>query len=87
MALSYDEEQTLVTNTIAEVTAEFGDEFGLRAFPGKRFRLAPRLSHFYSEGHVQLVVQVHDPARVKPEWVDFGRDSVEELRRNIVKKS
>jgi hypothetical protein len=69
---SYQREQ----ERIAEAMREFSGEFGLRAFPGKRFRVADKLAHFVSEGYVQLVVEILNG----DQWQQFGRDRIEVLR-------
>lgn len=75
---------------VADAIASFPREFGLRAFPGKRFRIAHASSCFVSEGDVQIVVQVHDPihaqriGRGDEPWLDFGRNTPDHLRRELV---
>jgi hypothetical protein len=82
MAMTYTQEQQLVKAVIDEFTDEFGLEFGLRAFPGKKFRISADKS-FYSEfaGGVQIVVQAWLGDGM---WMDFGRDTAATLRKQIV---
>ena len=71
----YEQEQ----QAINEAIASFPQEFGLRAFPGKKFRLGHRLSHFVSEGEVQLVVQINNDGN----WQDFGRNTPDFIRMEM----
>lgn len=81
---TYEQEQQQITDAIAQLP----ETFGLRAFPGKRYRLAPRASHFVSEGEVQLVVQAEMTAdeqqkyHLQP-WADFGRNTLAHLLREL----
>lgn len=75
-----------VTNELIDgVVARVPAEFGLRAFPGRRFRVC-REKCFLSESveggpvRVQIVVQVRSGA----DWQDFGRDTIETLQREVV---
>ena len=54
---------------VAAVILRFPEEFGLRSFPGKRFRISDRSSYFSESLGVQLVVQV----KVGVLWSDFTR--------------
>lgn len=81
----YAAEQKLLDETIAS----FPSEFGLRGFPNKRFRLAGKFAHFWSEGEMQLVVQTQmTPDEQKKygllEWADFGRNTPEHVRKEMV---
>jgi hypothetical protein len=58
-------EKALVAAEVAKLPAEFG----LRAWPGKRFRIDPDRSYFSNVyDSVQLVVQV----KYKEAWLDFS---------------
>lgn len=79
---------------VRAAAAAFPATFGLRAFRGEVFRINARES-FYSEGEVQLVVDVlvtassprTTPARMgKPEgtWMNFGRNTPAHVRQEMV---
>ena len=83
MRMTYEQEQKMT----ADAVARFPARFGLRAFPGKTFRVSPG-SSFVSEGVVQIVVQTltTEEERKKyglAEWADFGRDAVETTLREV----
>lgn len=69
-----------------QVKSTFPAEFGLRAFPGKRFRLSDSASYFnggigeYTEQTLVLYVERHTGG---DDWRDFVKGSAEELRANI----
>lgn len=63
-----------------EILADtFPATFGLRAFPGKVFKIG-RQSSYISEGRVILYTQVQDGDR----WLDFAKGTASELRKEIV---
>jgi hypothetical protein len=66
-------EKALVAAEVAELPAEFG----LRAWPGKRFRIDPDRSYFFNG--VQLVVQV----KYKEGWLDFSVSPQKEIVKFI----
>jgi DNA repair protein RadC len=57
----------------------FPDEFGMREFPGKRFRINRRNSYISDSG-VTLYTETWNGDR----WVDFAKGSPEELHREVV---
>ena len=65
---------------LQKTIAKFPVFFRLRAFPGKRFRIAPPPASFVDNGKVWLVVQV-DRERI---WLDFSRVTEDELRQEFV---
>ena len=72
-----DEEKAL----IREAIARFPETFGLRAFPGQKFRISERASFFNTPQDLQLYVQCERGG----EWLDFGRDCEAKLRAEIVR--
>ncbi len=57
-------EKELVAAEVAKLPAEFG----LKSWPGKRFRVDPNRSYYsYSYNSVQLVVQI----KQQDDWLDF----------------
>jgi hypothetical protein len=81
--------------TVQAAVAEFPTEFGLKAFPSKRFRISPVGCYLNDDDVVQLVVQSLHHTRELPErerrghnpdgytWLDFSRCGVHELRQQI----
>lgn len=67
---------------IADQIQTFPTEFGLRAFPGDRFRISPRASYVNDAGIVQLYTQRLNTTLIT--WQDFAKGSPEELRRELV---
>jgi hypothetical protein len=65
---------------IARAIAEFPNEFGLRAFPGKRFRINHGNS-YYSNGVMLYTDVLGDDGK----WLAFAKGSPEELHREVVK--
>ena len=65
---------------IDEKISTFPETFALRAFAGKRFRIASHFACFMLEDSVQLVVQIEKQPGV---WQDFWRGDSEELRGEI----
>jgi hypothetical protein len=61
-----------------QVIRTFPTEFGLRAFPGRRFQIDTWSSFFSPHSGFQLVTQVWSEKQGR--WLDFSRGSVEELR-------
>ena len=65
----------------------FPAEFGLRAFPGERFRISPSLS-YVSDGVVLLYTEIKDAAYETNStrgWTAFCKGTVQELNNNIVR--
>jgi hypothetical protein len=86
--LTIDEER----EAVAAAVAEFPEEFGLRGYPGKIFRVSPTASYyspgwerdgFRSPAGVQVYTQVQDDDGGT--WRDFAKGTVEELRREITR--
>ncbi len=67
-----------VQEAIRDAIAEFPAEFGLRAFPGERFRIS-EAACFVSEGRVVLYTYVLRDGN----WLAFAKGSPAELRREI----
>ena len=74
--LSIQEEQKVV----ADAVAKFPEEFGLRAFPGKRFKIL-RQQSYVSEG----VVMLYTGIRTGDRWECFCKGTVEELQMEVTK--
>lgn len=72
--MSYREEK----EQIEKAVKEFPAEFGLRAFPGKKFRVCPGAS-YWSEGQPMLVVQVWRDEK----WLDFSKGTPYELANEV----
>ncbi len=72
-------ENEQLNTTLDQVVRTFPDEFGLRAFPGRRFRIDTWSSFSCPDNGFQLVTQIW--SRLQGGWLDFSRGSVEELRR------
>jgi len=64
---------------IREAAGEFRGEFGLRGFPGKRFRVSGQQSYVSSGGLLILAVQVASHGG----WEDFSKGTPGELRREV----
>lgn len=82
----YEDEQKMIEDAMKQFPAEFG----LRAFPNKRFRIAHKSSHFVLDGQVQLVVQTKMTPEEQekyslPEWSDFGRSDLAHTLHEVVK--
>jgi hypothetical protein len=87
MTTKYEKEQQEVKDAVAAFTAEYGDEFGLRAYPGKRFSVVEGASYLsHSEG-VLLYVYVLDDDKAAPDrsWMAFAKGTADELRREVVR--
>ena len=67
-------------HAITSVIARFPTQFGLRAFPGDRFRISRRSSFVDDSGHVKLYTQ----RLVNGEWLDFAKGTEAELRKQVV---
>lgn len=59
----------------------FPKTFGLRAFPGKVFRIAEDYCYESGDSGIQLVTEVQH----EDKWLHFSRSSVEQLRQEVVK--
>lgn len=74
--MTYDEEQQAIKDAIGR----FPPEFGLRSFPGDRFRISPSASFYSATNGVTLYTQV----RRGDLWRDFCKGTESELRREII---
>lgn len=74
--LSYEEEQQAIKDAIAR----FPEEFGLRAFPGDRFRISEGASYYSASNGVMLYTQ----RKVGKEWRDFCKGTECELRNELI---
>ena len=70
----YQEQQGLIDAAIAE----FPSEFGLRAFPGKRFYISRGASYWSDNGGPMLYTYT-------AEGLAFAKGTVEELKREVVR--
>ncbi len=66
---------------IATAAAEFPAEFGLRAFPGDRFKIVPRDCYMRSETEVMLYTHV----KRGDTWLAFAKGTPAELKAEMVK--
>lgn len=66
--------------TLTDVIASFPALFGLRAFPGLQFRIAPAPASFEDRGAFHLVLEVEREGK----WLQFGRELAGEVRRLMV---
>lgn len=69
---------------VEAAVAKFPAEFGLRNFPGQKFRVNDRASYFSGFGQfgeVQVVLQVF----ARGQWIDFTRDSERAVLGQVVK--
>lgn len=65
---------------ITAVIQSFPATFGLRAFPGKLFKIA--VDYCYHNGEsIQIVTEVESTGG---KWLHFSRSDADELRRNII---
>ncbi len=74
--LSYQEREAALKAAIAQFPAEFG----LRAFPGERFRIEPAACFYAERGPVLYVYR-----KVEGAWIAFSKGSAEELTNNLVR--
>lgn len=65
--------------TVHAAAAEFPATFGLKAFPGRVFRISTAASYCTIGGDVQLYTQ----ALSDDGWLDFAKASPAELRKQI----
>jgi len=71
----------MMQEAVEQAASQFPLVFGLRAFPGKRFKVGIAQSYI-SEGVVVLYTQVWNPERSI--WVDFAKGTVDELSKEVV---
>ncbi len=78
--MDYAKQRALLNEAIGRYE---GQEFGLRAFPGDRFRLAPRYCYTSdrdSEGHTRPIL-VYEVLQKDGSWAHFSKaDEVELLQ-------
>lgn len=67
---------------VAQAISTFPLEFGLRAFPGDRFRLSTASSYVNDSGVVTLYTERWNEQLQK--WQSFAKGSAAELRREMV---
>jgi hypothetical protein len=70
---------------VAAAIQQFPQEFGLRAFPGDRFRLSQSSSYVNDSGVVTLYTERWND-RLQT-WQSFAKGSAGELRRELVNKT
>ncbi len=58
---------------------EFPSEFGLRAFPGKRFSISLAASYVTDDGVIMLYTQV----KTGDDWLAFAKGTPQELREEL----
>lgn len=75
MSLTYTERQ----DAIKREAEKFPETFGLRGFPGERFRVSLAASHF-AFGGVVLYTQIKGD---DGKWRDFAKGTPAELRREV----
>ncbi|HKV44607.1 MAG TPA: hypothetical protein VJT32_08040 [bacterium] len=73
----------MITQLIADTIAQFPAEFGLRAFPGERFRIS-RMSSYASDWPVPGTIYLYTQRRVGDRWLDFAKATPAELRTQVV---
>ena len=69
--------------SIQAIIATFPETFGLRAFPGKVFKIVESQS-FISEGVMQLYTYVNVADRIPARWQAFSKGTPSELRAEVV---
>jgi len=78
---SYDEKQNAIYE---QVKSTFPKEFGLRAFPGKRFRISDSASYFKGVEATAEELVLYVERHTEDGWRDFVKGGAEELRRNVI---
>jgi hypothetical protein len=78
-----------MSDSIEAIIATFPETFGLKAFPGKVFRISASMEQggkSYASPHngPQLVTQVNATLFMPARWLDFSRDTPSELRTEVV---
>jgi hypothetical protein len=74
--MTFQEQQAAVDSAVAA----FPGTFGLRAFPGRVFRVSPRASYFSTLYGVMLYTEVQDE---RGQWSDFAKGTPSELSAQI----
>ena len=80
--MTYAEKLRADEKALAAAIATFPETFGLRAFPGRRFRLS-KMDSFVSENRVVLYTEILGVGDRHGEWLCFAKGSPEELRREV----
>lgn len=76
--VGYDESKKL----IADAAATFPETFGLRAYPGDKFRVSQPSSYVNDSRVVMLYTEILMP---DGKWSSFAKGTPQELRREVVK--
>lgn len=82
--LDYFEGLKEVKKQANEIKTEFGEVFGLRAFPGLEFTVSESAS-YYSDSEGVLLYSYSRKAGSDEKWLAFAKGTVANLRANIVK--
>lgn len=74
---------------IKRCIATFPSEFGLRAFPGKRFRISERSSYFSDHEGILLYTEIFSAkgGMFTPDadgWLSFAKEAPSVLRQEVV---
>ncbi len=79
---AWKDRQAEVDAAIEAITREYGDTFGLRAFPGDVFMISEGASFWCDRDKVLLYTYVWSIKQNK--WLAFAKGTIEELKREIV---
>jgi hypothetical protein len=74
--IGYEQQKAMVMDAMKQFPAEFG----LKAFPGEKFRVSLRTSYVNDSG----VVMLYTERLVGDKWLDFAKGTVTELTANMV---
>jgi hypothetical protein len=69
------EQQAILDETIKT----FPEEFGLRAFPGDRFRISEHSSYFSGK-----TLYLYTEIAIGDKWLSFAKGTPAQLRREII---
>ena len=75
------EERSKQKKAVEKAVAEFPGEFGLRAYPGERFRVSESASYWSDYENRPLL---YTERYVDGEWRDFAKGTAEKLRSEMV---
>lgn len=70
-----------MSDALDSIICQFPPEFGLRAFPGKRFCIS-RTASYISDNGDSVVLYVF--VKQGDQWLSFAKGSPEELRREVI---
>lgn len=70
-----------------EAIARFPEEFGLRAFPGDKFRISYGASYFRTWDDPDSLMLYTERLCEDGKWKDFAKGTEAELRREVVRLS